>query len=393
MLRASTAVTAAQETATRLTHAQRLARMVHWQVGADGEFAWASDPLAVFWPDVPPDQARRLHLLALVHPDDRARVEAALAAPASHDLDFRLRLPDGTECQVHQDAELYLTDRGSLLIGATQDVTSVRRAEEQIAQLAFYDDLTGLPNRQFVDAVLRRVTDARPRAAIAIDLGLAHLEHLTVDVRHGLTRAAAARDRARVRGADLEVRLDQAPRSPDAFAGETVVARTGADELLVVTTQADPAAIALPADALRAPFVVGGIEYAPAAPRRGGGARSRRRRPRARRARPWRDAARRAPGAAQRRGLQRRVARPARPPRRPRADARARARRRAPRPPPGAHRRVPPAPRLRLDAAGRPARAPAGTGVRDPLAFAAVLEAEPRAPPAARAVDARRGRS
>lgn len=183
MLRASTAVTAAQETATRLTHAQRLARMVHWQVGTDGEFAWASDPLAVFWPDAPPDQARRPHLLALVHPDDRARVEAALAAPASHDLDFRLRLPDGTECQVHQDAELYLTDRGSLLIGATQDVTAVRRAEEQIAQLAFYDDLTGLPNRQFVDAVLRRVTDARPRAAIAIDLGLAHLEHLTVDAR------------------------------------------------------------------------------------------------------------------------------------------------------------------------------------------------------------------
>jgi len=41
----------------------------------------------------------------------------------------------------------------------------------------------------------------------------------------------------RVRGADLEIRLDQAPRTIESYTGHTLVARTGADELLVVTTE------------------------------------------------------------------------------------------------------------------------------------------------------------
>ncbi|MCE9571955.1 MAG: response regulator [Deltaproteobacteria bacterium] len=262
MLRASSAVREAQDTATRLTRAQRLARMVHWQVGHEGQFAWASDPLAVFWPDAPANPPPCEHILTLVHPDDRDRVAAALHAPAGHQLDFRLRLPDGTERLVHQDAELYLTDRGGVLIGATQDVTAMRRAEEQIAQLAFYDDLTGLPNRPFVDSYLRRIGDGQPRAAIAIDLGLGHLDRLAADARDALIRAAAARVIERVRGADLEIRLDQAPRSPEAFTGETLVARTAGDELMIITTQPDPAAIARRlADALRAPFTVGTTDH------------------------------------------------------------------------------------------------------------------------------------
>lgn len=243
MLRAAAAATAAREAASRLARAQRLARLVHWQVTGD-QFAWASDPLAVFWPDAPADHPLRAaggaapgpHLLALVHPDDRDRVAAALATLAGHQIDFRLQLPDGSERIVHQDAELDLGDRGVVLIGATQDITERKAAEQQLARLAFYDDLTGIPNRSFVERYLRRADPAPARTAIAIDLGTAHLDHLSVAARDVLMRTAAARVIERVRGADLEIRLDQAPRAIESFTGPTLVARTGPDELLVVTT-------------------------------------------------------------------------------------------------------------------------------------------------------------
>ncbi len=244
MLRAAAVAEAARETASRLARAQRLARLVHWQVTGD-QFAWASDPLPVFWPDAPdaPDAPPPAdappappHLLELVHPDDRARVAAALATLANHQIDFRIRLPDGSERVVHQDAELELGDRGVVLIGATQDITERKRAEQQIAQLAFHDDLTGIPNRPFAERYLRQADPGPARTVIAIDLGTAHLDHLSVATRDVLIRAATSRVIERVRGADLELRLDQAPRALEERSGPTLVARTGTDELLVITT-------------------------------------------------------------------------------------------------------------------------------------------------------------
>lgn len=266
MLRAAAAASAARDAAARQARAQRLARLVHWQLGADDQFMWASDPFEVFWPDAPSDQRAPDRLLAIVHPDDRKRVSAVLAARASHQIDFRLQLPDGSERIVHQDAEVDFTDRGVVLIGATQDITETRRAEQQIAQLAFYDDLTGIPNRQFVERYLRRAEPGAARSAIAIDLGAGHLDRLSSAARDALIRAATARVIERVRGADLEVRLDQVPRTVESFTGATLVARTGADELLVVASDLAPGTAAAAArriaDALAPPFAIAGRDLA-----------------------------------------------------------------------------------------------------------------------------------
>ncbi|HEX3760071.1 MAG TPA: response regulator [Kofleriaceae bacterium] len=262
MLRAAATAAAARDDAARLARAQRLARLVHWQLGDDDQLTWASDPLAVFWPEAPADHARE-HLVRYVHPDDRARVAAVLASRAPHQLDFRLVFPDGSERFVHQDAELDITDRGVVLIGATQDVTAIKHAERQIAQLAFYDDVTGIPNRQLVERYLRRADPGAPRSAIAIDLGTGELDRLSVVARDAVIRAATARVIERVRGADLEVRLDQVARPIEAFTGATLVARTGPDELIVITSElaSGSAATALHlAEALGQPFAIDGRE-------------------------------------------------------------------------------------------------------------------------------------
>lgn len=261
MLRSAEATATAREAASRLARVQRLARLVHWQLTADDHFTWSSDPLAVFWPDAPDAKLRDAPLLAFVHPDDRERIAAVMASHAAHQLDFRMQFPDGSERIVHQDAELDITDRGMVLIGATQDVTEVKLAEQQIAQLAFYDDLTGIPNRQFVDRYLRRADPGKPRAAITIDLGTGRLDQLSATVRDQLIRAATARVIERVRGADLEVRLDQVPRSFETYTSTVLVARTDANELLVISS-ADPAPTARRiADALAQPVPIAGHDF------------------------------------------------------------------------------------------------------------------------------------
>jgi DNA-binding response OmpR family regulator/predicted signal transduction protein with EAL and GGDEF domain len=263
MLRAAATAAAAHDAAAGLARAQRLARLVHWQLTPDDQLTWASDPLAVFWPEAPADHARE-HLVSYVHPDDRARVAAVLAARGPHELDFRLVFPDGSERFVHQDAELDITDRGVVLIGATQDVTAIKQAERQIAQLAFYDDVTGIPNRQLVERYLRRAAPGPARSAIAIDLGTSQLDRLTVAARDALIRAATARVIERVRGADLEIRLDQVARPIEAVTGATLVARTGPDELVVITAEPASGSAAATArqlaEALGAPFAIGGRE-------------------------------------------------------------------------------------------------------------------------------------
>lgn len=268
MLRAAATAMAARTTASRLARAQRLARLVHWQLGADDQLVWASDPLAVLWPDAPGGGAEPPagvdQLLAFVHPEDRERVAGVLAARAEHQLDFRMRFPDGSERFVHQDAELEFGERGIVLIGATQDVTDMKRAEQQIAQLAFYDDLTGIPNRPFVERYLRRVDPGVARSAIAIDLGTGHLDRLSVAARDALIRAAAARVIERVRGTDLDTRLDQPARPIESFTGATLVARIGPDELLVISSELTAGTAASMAhqlvEALGAPFAISGRE-------------------------------------------------------------------------------------------------------------------------------------
>jgi len=264
MLRAGAAATAAREAAARLARAQRLARLMHWQIGAEGVFAWAGDPLEVFWPDAPAGQTPPTDLLSLVHPDDRVRVAVMMDSLARHQLDYRILLPDGGVRHVHQDADVELTDRGMVLIGAVQDVTEIKQAEQQISQLAFYDDLTGIPNRQFVDRYLRAADRSRERFAIVIDLGLSQVNRLPHAAHDGLVRAATARVIEHVRGKDLEIRLDQAPRAPESFDGPTLVAWMGNDQLAVLSTSRTSATLLARAlaDSMLRGFRVDGHEIA-----------------------------------------------------------------------------------------------------------------------------------
>lgn len=244
MLRAAAAFQDAQESARRLARAQRLARVVHWRM-RDGRFAWASDPLVVFGVMTSGRGAgsrpQTMDLLSMVHPDDLARVAEAMQRPQAHQLDYRVILPDGSLRQVHQDAEPDPAGPAGSLFGATQDVTAMRVAEQEIIRLAFYDEATGLPNREFLRRYLARAAAEHGPwvSVVSIDLGIARIKDSLGAADDAVLLAAIARVIEQVAlgaGCPRCLRADRrgcAGVEPEHWEGELVVARVADDELAV----------------------------------------------------------------------------------------------------------------------------------------------------------------
>jgi PAS domain S-box-containing protein len=76
--------------------------------------------------------------LSVIHPDDRATAAEAAAAAVRggprYDIEYRVIRPDGTVCIVHSQGDVTWDELGRPLrqFGALQDVTDLRRAEEEL---------------------------------------------------------------------------------------------------------------------------------------------------------------------------------------------------------------------------------------------------------------------
>ena len=103
-----------------------------------------------------------------IHPHDReqmaARWQASMTRGGVFQAECRIKRPQGGTCWVLVQAEP-VTDRRENLegfIATVTDITAGKRNEEEIRQLAYYDPLTGLPNRTFfLEQLERTVANAR----------------------------------------------------------------------------------------------------------------------------------------------------------------------------------------------------------------------------------------
>ena len=127
---------------------------------APGE--WLTQP--AFWED---------HL----HPDDRQRAitetDAAINALKSIRVEYRFRVATG-EYRWFSDVIRVIRKAdgaGHRLVGVMIDITDQKRTEEALAYRAAHDTLTGLLNREQLDADLARVHDRpEPWALLFLDL-------------------------------------------------------------------------------------------------------------------------------------------------------------------------------------------------------------------------------
>lgn len=137
------------------------------------------------------------------------------------------------------------------VVATIRDVTSRRRAEEELLRLATHDTLTGLANRAVLADELERAIQSAVRSGTFISVLMVDLDrfkNINDSLGHGigdeLIRGAADRMRAAVRGGDL-------------------VARTGGDEFVVVMRDLvdGEEAVVMAWDiveAFRAPFTIAG---------------------------------------------------------------------------------------------------------------------------------------
>ncbi len=112
--------------------------------------------------------------LAGVHPDDKGGVlGAASAAWAVQDpieVEYRLLRHDGEYRWISSSGRPRVTADGDFLgyVGSCVDITERRRTEARLAQLAYADELTGLPNRRLLEDRVAACAAGAGREAAAV---------------------------------------------------------------------------------------------------------------------------------------------------------------------------------------------------------------------------------
>lgn len=165
----------------QLANAQRIAKLGHWEWDPEQKRLYCSDEiLRILGLSATARFATYSRFLEGVHSEDRHEVEYALKRAVSErkgcSLEYRILRPDGTLRIVHQQAEFSLDEVSGIarLVGTIQDITERKSAEQQIHYLAFYDKVTGLPNRtllkQHLEQGLRAAKSYGGLAILTIDL-------------------------------------------------------------------------------------------------------------------------------------------------------------------------------------------------------------------------------
>ncbi len=249
----------------RWAETERLYRMVAESAGdlvclhrPDGACAFAS-PSAAWLLGRPSEDLKGTGFLDAVHPEDAARVQAALRRAAAGEdavsVTHRMRRRPGDDVWMQTLAQAAPPGLGPA--GAVQttsrDVSERHALQEQIAHLALHDPLTGLPNRAlFMDRLSHALTRLKRRkgtlAVLFLDIDGFQL------INESLGRAAGDRLLA-----ETAARLQAGLRPGD------TVARVWGDEFTVllddVREPRDAGRVAYRvAEALAAPFPVDGID-------------------------------------------------------------------------------------------------------------------------------------
>jgi len=140
---------------SKLLLAQRIARVGHWELTADGQTLDLSPMVG----ELLGLDATRLEgyeqFVSLLDPADREVVRSSFIACATGNggfgLDHCVRTSDGSSTWLHQEAELVegtASGAGAIVIVTLQDLTRLHAAEESVRRLSYFDAATGLPNRR-----------------------------------------------------------------------------------------------------------------------------------------------------------------------------------------------------------------------------------------------------
>jgi PAS domain S-box-containing protein len=248
ILRSSGAVQDLRVSEARLSKAHRIARMGVWEWALQRDkLYWSKELYTIFGIDTVGFAATYQAFIDAIHPSDRESfqraMDLALSGSKILSIDNRIVLPNGEVRFCHTEGEVFYNAHGraTKIAGTVQDITERKQTEDHIRTLAYFDSITGLPNRPlFHDHLERALAFAsRHRSKVAVMfLDLDRFKEINDTLGHAagddLLKGVAARLQQSVRGYDSVTR-NCAIVSP---AGANTIARLGGDEFTIILQDA-----------------------------------------------------------------------------------------------------------------------------------------------------------
>lgn len=256
----------------RLAQAQHIAGIGSWELDMlSGEMHWSDEVYRIFGMDEERAGARYKIISECLHPQDRVMVTAVMRKILSGNdcvtIDCRIINRRDETRDIHAEAKIGRDAAGRPVqaVGYIQDVTEKRRAEEKMRRLAYFDSLTGLPNRvHFTDHCEQALERARrmKRLLAILFVDLDRFKRINDNYGHSIGDELLKQ---------VALRLSSSVRTSDQVSREieedaTVqVSRLAGDEFLVLLENLreyyDAARVASRIHAsLSAPYVIDGHE-------------------------------------------------------------------------------------------------------------------------------------
>lgn len=244
MLRSVDVVQDLRDSEGRLAEAQRLARLGNWEWNLKtGIVTGSAEALSMLGLGNVAGSFAVDSLLAMMPSGDvdalTTAVQAVTDGGTSFDATCRVTIPGGGDRHIHLLGQVArrLAGVGKRFAGTIQDITDRTNAEEQIRSLAYFDSLTGLPNRLLFTERTRSAIAAARRNDTKLALLLIDLDNFK-GINDTLGHAAGD-----IVLAEVGARLRTVLRDGDTFAqhGDQLsilpVSRLGGDEFLVAISE------------------------------------------------------------------------------------------------------------------------------------------------------------
>lgn len=213
----------------RLREAQKIAKLGSWELEFPGlKLFWSDEIYRIF--EISPNQFEPSfdHLLNLIHPEDRNRIDTLFAESLKHktayDVVHRVLMSDGRIKYVHELGKTVYDENGNPLrsVGTVQDITDRKVIEQEMYHMAHHDALTGLPNRILVKAKAEQVISHAKKAGSKVAFFFIDLDGFkTINDTFGHSAGDATLK-------TISSRLKQCVRESD------ILSRQGGDEFLLI---------------------------------------------------------------------------------------------------------------------------------------------------------------
>ncbi len=154
---------------SKLSLAQKIAKLGYWEWVVGEKDIYCSEEIKTLLAiQEDSNYIAKDTFFALVSEREREAVEGMLAQAIEDKtpqaIEHTMQSGDST-LQVYHSAESHIdsVNKQQRLVGVIQDITERKASEEKIHYLAYYDDLTGLPNQAFFKERLREEVEAAKR--------------------------------------------------------------------------------------------------------------------------------------------------------------------------------------------------------------------------------------